>query len=203
MSSSTPTTQKFSGIQDRGDVRVIPTSRRADGSIRKERMIRPGYTPPEDVARYTNRVLDAARPANSISSMAPRPVPTTTNTNNTPKTKSQLKNEKRKAKRQESASTTTTTTSSSTSPIKPTTGVNTSNQKKDTLKETEKVDAAPNPEPVAVKNPEYQQRNLIKKLNQAKQLKEKQENGEKMLPEQLEKISKIEELQSLIDKLSL
>ncbi|KAI0028075.1 hypothetical protein K488DRAFT_28363, partial [Vararia minispora EC-137] len=32
--------------------RVIPESRRADGSLRKERRIRPGFTPQEDVARF-------------------------------------------------------------------------------------------------------------------------------------------------------
>ncbi|PWY97340.1 hypothetical protein BCV70DRAFT_150213, partial [Testicularia cyperi] len=32
--------------------RVIPESRRADGSIRKERKVRPGFTPVEDVARF-------------------------------------------------------------------------------------------------------------------------------------------------------
>jgi len=32
--------------------RVIPESRRPDGSLRKERKIRPGYTPQEDVSRF-------------------------------------------------------------------------------------------------------------------------------------------------------
>ncbi|KAH9999446.1 hypothetical protein BJV77DRAFT_1064340 [Russula vinacea] len=32
--------------------RVVPESRRADGSLRKERKIRPGFTPQEDVARF-------------------------------------------------------------------------------------------------------------------------------------------------------
>ncbi|SPO30315.1 uncharacterized protein UTRI_05779 [Ustilago trichophora] len=42
------------GIVERGDLqqRVIPESRRADGSVRKERKVRPGFTPVEDVQRY-------------------------------------------------------------------------------------------------------------------------------------------------------
>ncbi|VDC06907.1 unnamed protein product [Peniophora sp. CBMAI 1063] len=32
--------------------RVIPESKRADGSVRKERRIRPGFTPQEDVQRF-------------------------------------------------------------------------------------------------------------------------------------------------------
>ncbi|CBQ69752.1 conserved hypothetical protein [Sporisorium reilianum SRZ2] len=42
------------GIVERADTqqRVIPESRRADGSIRRERKVRPGFTPVEDVVRY-------------------------------------------------------------------------------------------------------------------------------------------------------
>ncbi|KZV75448.1 hypothetical protein PENSPDRAFT_600146, partial [Peniophora sp. CONT] len=32
--------------------RVIPETKRADGSVRKERKIRPGFTPQEDVQRF-------------------------------------------------------------------------------------------------------------------------------------------------------
>ncbi|TFK93854.1 hypothetical protein K466DRAFT_450382, partial [Polyporus arcularius HHB13444] len=32
--------------------RVIPESRRSDGTVRKERKIRPGFTPQEDVRRF-------------------------------------------------------------------------------------------------------------------------------------------------------
>ncbi|KAJ1981585.1 hypothetical protein H4R34_002009 [Dimargaris verticillata] len=41
-------------LSDRqGDTRqVIPASRRPDGTMRKERAVRPGYTPPEDLQRY-------------------------------------------------------------------------------------------------------------------------------------------------------
>ncbi|CAI2162054.1 16776_t:CDS:2 [Funneliformis geosporum] len=35
--------------------RVIPATRRADGTLRKERRVRPGFVPQEDVARYKNR----------------------------------------------------------------------------------------------------------------------------------------------------
>ncbi|PKC12920.1 hypothetical protein RhiirA5_352377 [Rhizophagus irregularis] len=34
--------------------RVIPATRRADGTVRKERRVRPGFVPQEDVARYKN-----------------------------------------------------------------------------------------------------------------------------------------------------
>lgn len=47
---SEPTT---AGIIKRGEERIIPGSQRADGSFRKERKVRPGFTPVEDVKRYT------------------------------------------------------------------------------------------------------------------------------------------------------
>ena len=39
--------------------RHIPSSTRADGSLRKEIKIRPGYRPPEDVEVYKNRTAEA------------------------------------------------------------------------------------------------------------------------------------------------
>src|SRR5262245_29288190 len=41
--------------------RVIAASTRADGSVRKEIRVRPGYRPPEDVEVYKNRTADAWR----------------------------------------------------------------------------------------------------------------------------------------------
>lgn len=41
------------GIITVGDERWIPGSRRPDGSYRKERKVRPGFTPLEDLQRYT------------------------------------------------------------------------------------------------------------------------------------------------------
>lgn len=38
---------------------VIPSSTRADGSVRKEIKVKPGYKPPEDVEVYKNRTAAA------------------------------------------------------------------------------------------------------------------------------------------------
>lgn len=43
-----------SGIIEVGEERWIPGSRRADGSYRKERKVRPGFTPLEDLQRYAS-----------------------------------------------------------------------------------------------------------------------------------------------------
>ncbi|THH14987.1 hypothetical protein EW146_g5428 [Bondarzewia mesenterica] len=84
--------------------RVIPESRRPDGTVRKQIRIRPGYTPQEDVQRFrgTRQQAMEARtlPKGHIigwmpSSAAPK------DSDSKPMTKSAKKNEKRKEKRKE------------------------------------------------------------------------------------------------------
>jgi partner of Y14 and mago protein len=203
-------TKSVSGIQQRDDAdRVIPESRRADGTVRKERKVRPGYTPPEDVAKYTNRVLEAARPV-------PVPAaPVSTVSDNATKTKTQIKNEKRRAKRKEEGSQPSESAgSSSTEPV------NKDNDKVEGGDDgskplsTDPVDpkltttatTTTTTETTAEVTPvdrEKKLRGLNKKLRQAEQLKERQDKGEEMLPEQLEKISKITDLLAQIAELSL
>ncbi|KAI9282038.1 hypothetical protein BC943DRAFT_329056 [Umbelopsis sp. AD052] len=52
-----------SGIVGDGDERYIPGSRRPDGTLRKERKVRPGFTPAEDVVRYSNSRIEASKPS--------------------------------------------------------------------------------------------------------------------------------------------
>ncbi|KAI0002967.1 hypothetical protein BJV74DRAFT_881929 [Russula compacta] len=83
--------------------RVIPESRRADGSVRKERKIRPGFTPQEDVARFRSTRQQAvdtrALPKGHIIGWAPPGAAAPEKTQ--PQSKSAKKNEKRKEKRKE------------------------------------------------------------------------------------------------------
>ncbi|KAI0346757.1 hypothetical protein BDW22DRAFT_1366747, partial [Trametopsis cervina] len=57
--------------------RVIPESRRPDGTVRKEIKIRPGYTPQEDVSRFRGtrqKQMEAtALPKGHIIGWAPPP----------------------------------------------------------------------------------------------------------------------------------
>ncbi|KAI0092799.1 hypothetical protein BDY19DRAFT_877049, partial [Irpex rosettiformis] len=57
--------------------RVIPESRRSDGTVRKEIKIRPGFTPQEDVTRFRGtrqKQMDAnALPKGHIIGWAPPP----------------------------------------------------------------------------------------------------------------------------------
>ncbi|KAG2235403.1 hypothetical protein BDF21DRAFT_406072 [Thamnidium elegans] len=47
------------GIITIGEERWIPGSLRADGTYRKERKVRPGFVPQEDVKRYSNARLES------------------------------------------------------------------------------------------------------------------------------------------------
>ncbi|KAL4241339.1 Partner of Y14 and mago [Abortiporus biennis] len=86
--------------------RVIPESRRPDGSVRKQIKIRPGFTPQEDVKRFRGTKqaqMDANQlPKGHVVGWVP-PSTTSTSSSSTAKTKSQKKNEKRKEKRKEKA----------------------------------------------------------------------------------------------------
>ncbi|KAH8830802.1 hypothetical protein DL96DRAFT_1594359 [Flagelloscypha sp. PMI_526] len=83
--------------------RVIPESRRADGSVRKELKIRPGFTPQEDVKRFRGTrqaQMDASAlpKGHIIGWVAPTPaVPASSK----PTSKSAKKNAKRKEKRED------------------------------------------------------------------------------------------------------
>lgn len=186
MSTSAAPTKSLSGIQEKeDDVRVIPMTRRPDGTYRKERKVRPGYTPPEDVAKYTNTVLSSNRPA---------PAPPVSAVPSTPKTKTQLKNEKRKIKRKEEPDTESEPSIAAKSENKETATATTTKAEKEATSATT-TEAA---EPV---DTEKKLRALNKKLRQIEQLKERQDKGETLIPEQVEKISKMEEIMAQIAEL--
>ncbi|KAG0297879.1 hypothetical protein BGZ97_004207 [Linnemannia gamsii] len=183
----------ISGIQEREDERVIPMTRRPDGTFRKERKVRPGYTPPEDVAKYTNRVLESVRPT-------PAPTaPATAAANSTPKSKTQLKNDKRKAKRKEEAvAAELAGYPAATNNIAPKSTTATDSTAASTTEPAGNAAATTGPV-----DPEKKLRALNKKLRQVEQLKERQAKGETMLPEQIEKIDKMDDLLAQIAELSL
>ncbi|KAK0486895.1 hypothetical protein EDD18DRAFT_1082058 [Armillaria luteobubalina] len=85
--------------------RVIPESRRPDGTLRKQIKIRPGFTPQEDVRRFRGTKqaqMDAtALPKGHIVGWAPPPSTSTSGAGDKPLSKSAKKNAKRKEKREE------------------------------------------------------------------------------------------------------
>jgi len=158
--------------------RHIPSSVRPDGSVRKEIRVRPGYRPPEDVETYKNRTAQAWKERGSGG------VPGADAVDNESATAAANKNAKRREARKKAAAAVKDEgddkAKNDTSAAKP-------------LPQEELVD------PEAEKAKEA--RKLAKKLRQARELSEKKDKGDALLPEQFEKVIKINELIRQLDKL--
>ncbi|EOA84901.1 hypothetical protein ACJQWK_06244 [Exserohilum turcicum] len=178
-SAATPTISKAGITTSATGERHIPSSVRSDGSIRKEIKVRPGYRPPEDVELYKNRTAEGFR------NRGKGPVPGAEGLSkgedaNKPSPAAN-KNAKRREARKKAAA------SAGDGKEEPT-------DKPAENKETTDV----KPEPEKPVDPEAERekeaKKLAKKLRQARELKDKKEKGDKLLPEQFEKVIKINEL---------
>lgn len=176
--------------------RYIPSSTRADGSQRREIRVRPGYRPPEDVELYKNRAAAAWK------NRGKGGVPGAENLNektesSTAKTTASAKN----AKRREAKKTRTAEDGEGrdVKEIENWRSFADGTGRKTTGDELENAAAELSIDPEAEK--EKKARNLKKKLRQARELREKRTQGEALLPEQLEKVIKIQELVRQLDVL--
>lgn len=160
--------------------RQIPESVRADGTTRKAIKIKPGYRPPEDVEVYKNRTAQAFHErgrrigipgAAGAQENTPEPSSAATNKN------AKRREARRKAKAAGDGED----------------GGDEAAKDKPEAAKTEEVDPDVEREKKA--------RNLKKKLKQAKDLKNKKEEGEALLPEQIAKVIKINELIRELDAL--
>ncbi|KAJ2956439.1 hypothetical protein NQZ79_g7695 [Umbelopsis isabellina] len=165
-----------SGIVGSGEDRYIPGSRRPDGTYRKERKVRPGFTPAEDVVRYTNARMEASKPS---------PYPPGYN----PKAKAEStinakKSQKKKPQQAE--------------PTKSITGAT-------SVRSVEKDVPPPTEDSSAIGKSEADKKikQLQKKLRQIDDLKKKQGSGEKMNEDQLEKLSKAKSIEEELSKLTI
>ena len=158
--------------------RLIPASVRADGSVRKEVRIRAGYTPPEDVEIYKNRTAHAFR--NRGKGGVPGAEFVKSDTSDLAKPAATKNAKRREATRKKAAEA---------SGSKAENGGKAS----DDPKPAEGVE-----DPPKVVDPEVEKekeaKKLTKKIRQARELKVKKEQGGVLLPEQFEKVIKINEL---------
>ena len=177
-------------VTDSAGERHIPESRRADGSTRKAIKIRPGYRPPEDVEVYKNRTAETFR------NRGKGPVPgaeglTTTKDDNKAAGAAQQssaaanKNAKRREARKKAKAAEDEQRGAAATAAAP--------------NAEEAKEAEEEADPEAEK--EKKVRTLKKKLRQAKELKEKKETGGALLPEQIAKVIKINELIRELDAL--
>ncbi|KAK8125286.1 uncharacterized protein PG998_001045 [Apiospora kogelbergensis] len=151
--------------------RQIPESVRADGSTRKAIKIKPGYRPPEDVELYKNRTAESFR--NRGKGGIPGTEGLKEQTVEPPSAASNKNAKRREARKKAKAADDTNDT--------------TADKAKGAV-EGKAEEADPEVEK------EKKARNLKKKLKQAKDLQNKKEGGESLLPEQIAKVIKINEL---------
>lgn len=166
-----------SGIRklDNGEA-VIPSSTRPDGTVRKEIRVKPGYKPPEDVEVYKNRTAEGWKNRGKGGVPGAGPVEEQL----PPHKAAAAKNAKRREARKKAA------------------GGSTGDAEDDGgAKEVAALPAEVDPEVEAQK----EARKLAKKLRQARELKEKKEKGDALLPEQFAKVIKIHELIRQLDAL--
>jgi partner of Y14 and mago protein len=173
--------------------RHIPASTRPDGTKRREIRVRPGYRPPEDVEVYKNRSAEAWKNRGSVIPGAEGLDKDSTQSKSG--TAASNKNaKKREAKKRAKAAGAGEDDATSAATEQGRNGVTsaTNGDEKNNVEETP-VDAEAEKEKKA--------RNLKKKLRQARELREKKDKGESLLPEQFEKVIKINELIRQLDAL--
>ncbi|KAI0879467.1 hypothetical protein GGS24DRAFT_158059 [Hypoxylon argillaceum] len=153
--------------------RQIPESMRADGTTRKAIKIRPGYRPPEDVELYKNRTAEDFR--NRGKGGIPGAEGLKDKEQETPSPANNKNAKRREARKKAKSANESQDAGAGAGKIPPST-------------ETKPEDVDPEAEK------EKKARNLKKKLKQAKDLKNKKEGGESLLPEQIAKVIKINEL---------
>ncbi|KAE8353617.1 hypothetical protein BDV28DRAFT_104278 [Aspergillus coremiiformis] len=176
--------------------RYIPSSVRPDGSKRREIRVRPGYRPPEDVELYKNRAAEAWKNrgkagvpgAESLKSENETPAKTGTAASNK---NAKRREAKKKAKAAQEGA--TPTEGKNITEIENWRAFASSADKKQPDGSDKAAGGTEEPDdPEAEK--EKKARNLKKKLRQARDLRDKKNQGESLLPEQLEKVIKIQEL---------
>ncbi|KAL8810304.1 MAG: hypothetical protein Q9223_002528 [Gallowayella weberi] len=183
--------------------RHIPSSVRSDGSTRKEIKIRPGYKPPEDVEVYKNRTAEAWKTRGVGAG-----IPGAESAGNDETKSASTKNAKRRDARKRAkemgdenqiggGGNGDPQKQEGSSVMQDTMGTQAGSER-DTLRKPEK-EAEPTLDAEAEKD--KQARNLKKKLRQARELREKKDKGENLLPEQFAKVIKINELIRQLDSL--
>ena len=175
--------------------RHIPSSLRPDGTKRKEIRIRPGYRPPEDVEVYKNRTAESwkNRGTGGIPGLQAEDI------NGDHKAANNKNAKRREARRKAKAS-----EDGEEGQEEHTIGSTAEKAVVDAkLKENWRSAAisASKDEPDPEVENEKLARNLKKKLRQARELREKKEKGDSLLPEQFAKVIKINELIRQLDSL--
>lgn len=190
MPAVTESTTKSGIFTSETGERHIPSSLRPDGSQRKEIKIRPGYKPPEDVEVYKNRTAESWKSRGSSGVPGAATVDTVSGDSKTSNKNAKRREARKKAKASEEAESRDGEAQGTSSKD---TGRALALDSWRTSADQGKLDVEA--------EKEKQARNLKKKLRQARELREKKDKGENLLPEQFEKVIKITELIRELDSL--
>lgn len=185
--------------------RYVPSSVRPDGSKRREIKVRPGYKPPEDVELYKNRAAAAWKSRGKNGVPGATPLSGGEEKDKPPKATSPKKAEvssggegKYKPPKATSPNNAQRREDKRAKDNDAKDGVNSNNWRTPPSKKeepTQETTKEPIKEPIDIEaENEKKARNLKKKLRQARDLSEKKNQGEGLLPEQLQKVMKIQEL---------
>ncbi|TLS27007.1 hypothetical protein PpBr36_05261 [Pyricularia pennisetigena] len=184
--ATTAKTSNSGIVTDDSGQRHIPESTRADGSTRKAIKIRPGYRPPEDVELYKNRTAEAFRnrgKGGGIPGAEGLKEDDSKEATSSAASAASLKNAKRREARKKAKAAEEEAAAAA------------AGKTEEPAAAAANGDAKPVAEAV---DPEVEKekkiRNLKKKLKQAKELEQKKEGGGSLLPEQIAKVIKINEL---------
>lgn len=169
---------------------VIPESTRADGTVRKAIKVRPGYRPAEDVEIYRSRPAENFRNRGKggvpgAEGLEDSKTPGNGTAGSSALSATSAKNAKRREARRKAKETG-------------------NDEDKAALPQTAAAASSKPEEPVdAEAEKEKKARNLKKKLRQARELKDKRDGGEALLPEQIAKVIRINELVRELEALGL
>lgn len=191
--ASKPTTSNSGIRRTSNGESVIPASTRADGSVRKEIRVKPGYKPPEDVEVYKNRTAEAWK--NRGKGGVPGAEAVGTGEKTLQQKASANRNAKRREARKKAAAVADEEKEGDGAENK---DANVNGDEAHTNGDAQNLEQAV-ADPEAEKAKEA--RKLAKKLRQARELQEKKEKGDNLLPEQFAKVIKINELIRQLDKL--
>lgn len=171
-----------------GGDEIIPASRRPDGTWRKERKVKTGYVPPDEVEKYESR---GKKFLNELPKFPPGYVPPADQSK--PMTKNQKKNEKKKQKRKEKveAEEASATIVDDEAPKKLSEDVSKLKMTSDDTGQSDNSDVL------------KKIKGLKKKLKQIDQLIERKSKGEILEKEQLDKITKRKEFEEELENLEL
>ncbi|PYH89788.1 RNA binding protein Pym [Aspergillus ellipticus CBS 707.79] len=194
VSSSGITTNEATGE------RFIPSSLRADGSKRREIRVRPGYRPPEDVELYKTRAAEAWKNRGRGGVPGAEVKEPEDSSSNKPSSASSNKNAKRREAKKKAKASQDGPDGKDVSQLENWRAA-APGQAKKSSNGGDKAPAKPEAAVDVEAENEKKARNLKKKLRQARDLRDKKNQGEALLPEQLEKVIKIQELVRQLDSL--